>query len=89
MTSSIYGIGTGALANAQAGVLTAGHNIANADTPGFSRQTVEIKANEAFFSGSGFVGTGPRSAPSREATTAIWSTTCASPTATRPRSRPI
>ena len=58
MTSSIYGIGTGALANAQAGVLTAGHNIANADTPGFSRQTVEIKANEAFFSGSGFVGTG-------------------------------
>jgi len=58
MTSSIYGIGTGALGNAQAGVLTAGHNIANANTPGFSRQTVEFKANDAFFSGAGFVGTG-------------------------------
>lgn len=58
MTSSIYGIGTAALANAQAGVLTAGHNIANANTPGFSRQTVEQKTNDAFFSGAGFVGTG-------------------------------
>jgi flagellar hook-associated protein 1 FlgK len=58
MTSSIYGIGTGALSNAQAGVLTAGHNIANANTPGFSRQTVEQKTNEAFFTGAGFIGTG-------------------------------
>jgi len=58
MTASIYGIGIGALANAQAGVLTAGHNIANANTPGFSRQTVELKTNEGFFSGAGFLGTG-------------------------------
>ena len=58
MTASIYGIGTGALGNAQAGVLTAGHNIANANTPGFSRQTVEQKTNEAFFTGAGFIGTG-------------------------------
>lgn len=58
MTSSIYGIGVSALSNAQAGVLTAGHNIANANTPGFSRQTVEQKTNEAFFTGAGFIGTG-------------------------------
>lgn len=58
MAGSIYGIGVGALSNAQMGVATAGHNIANAGTPGYSRQIVEQKTNQPFFSGAGFIGTG-------------------------------
>lgn len=58
MAGSIYSIGVGALGNAQLGVATAGHNIANAGTPGYSRQVVDLKTNQPFFSGAGFVGTG-------------------------------
>ncbi len=35
-----------------------GHNIANANTPGYSRQIVELAAREGQASGSGFIGSG-------------------------------
>src|SRR5262245_62981487 len=55
---SIYSIGTGALAAAQAGLLTAGHNIANANTDGYSRQRIEQGTNTALYSSAGFFGSG-------------------------------
>jgi flagellar hook-associated protein 1 FlgK len=58
MGTSILTIGTGALAAAQAGLLTAGHNIANANTAGYSRQRVEFGTNVPQYTGSGYVGQG-------------------------------
>jgi flagellar hook-associated protein 1 FlgK len=58
MGTSILTIGTGALAAAQAGLLTAGHNIANANTAGYSRQRVEFATNVPQYTGSGYVGNG-------------------------------
>src|SRR5262245_5847542 len=55
---SIYSIGTGALAAAQAGLLTAGHNIANANTDGYSRQRIEQGTNTAQFTAAGYIGSG-------------------------------
>jgi flagellar hook-associated protein 1 FlgK len=40
------------------GLNTTGQNIANAQTPGFSRQSVIQSAAEPTFSGSGYIGTG-------------------------------
>ncbi|WP_439134337.1 flagellar hook-associated protein FlgK [Pseudomaricurvus sp.] len=37
---------------------TAGHNIANANTPGYSRQQVSVASNPGQFTGSGFIGNG-------------------------------
>lgn len=39
---------------------TTGHNIANVNTPGYSRQTVQTASNGGQFSGAGFVGSGAR-----------------------------
>lgn len=58
MGSSILGIGQSALTAAQVGVATTGHNIANATTPGYSRQVVIQGAAAAGDSGFGFVGKG-------------------------------
>ena len=56
--ASILGIGNSALAAAQIGLATTGHNIANASTPGYSRQV----ANQAAVAGQsqsyGFPGSG-------------------------------
>src|SRR3954466_15929480 len=57
---SIFSVGTGALSAAQAGLLTAGHNIANANTDGYSRQRVEQGTQPAQISGGGFIGNGVR-----------------------------
>lgn len=58
MATGIFGIGITGLQAAQAGLVTAGHNIANANTPGFSRQQV-VQANaQPQSSGLGFIGTG-------------------------------
>ena len=40
MAGSIFGIGLSGLAAAQAGLLTASHNISNVNTPNYSRQEV-------------------------------------------------
>src|SRR5512132_1202571 len=58
MTNSIFGIGLSGLAAAQAGLLTAGHNIANVNTPGYSRQEILQATRLALFTGSGFFGQG-------------------------------
>ena len=58
MASGILGIGASALSAAQAGLLTAGHNIANANTTGYSRQTIDQAANLPLSTGSGFFGQG-------------------------------
>lgn len=58
MAGSILGISVSALNAAQVGLATTEHNIANANTPGFNRQTVELAVRQAQFTGSGFIGQG-------------------------------
>ncbi len=58
MTTSILSIGQSALAAAQIGLATTGHNIANSATPGYTRQIVEQGAVAGQNSGYGFVGKG-------------------------------
>lgn len=58
MASNILSIGQSALAAAQVGISTTGHNIANASTPGYSRQVVIQGAAEAQNFGYGYVGQG-------------------------------
>jgi len=56
--ADILSIGKSALAAAQVGLSTTGHNIANASTPGYSRQVVVQAAAQAQSSGSGYIGQG-------------------------------
>jgi len=58
MASNILNIGKSALAAAQVGISTTGHNIANASTPGYSRQVVVQAAAQAQNFGYGYVGQG-------------------------------
>jgi flagellar hook-associated protein 1 FlgK len=58
MTSSILNVGKSALAAAQVGLTVTGHNIANAATPGYSRQIVMQGAVAGEDYGYGFVGKG-------------------------------
>jgi flagellar hook-associated protein 1 len=58
MASNILNIGTSALNAAQVGLSTTGHNIANASTPGYSRQVVVQAAAQAQNFGYGFIGQG-------------------------------
>ncbi len=58
MASNILGIGQSALAAAQAGLSTTGHNIANASTPGYSRQIVVQGSAGAQDTGVGYIGKG-------------------------------
>ena len=46
------------LKNQQVGIQTVGHNIANAATPGFSRQRVELVTEYPSFEGGVFLGQG-------------------------------
>ena len=58
MATSILSIGQSAIAAAQAGLNTTGHNIANASTPGYSRQVVIQGAAQPQNFGFGFMGQG-------------------------------
>lgn len=58
MATSILGVGQSALAAAQAGLTTTGHNIANANTPGYTRQIVMQASAGSQDTGFGFVGKG-------------------------------
>jgi flagellar hook-associated protein 1 FlgK len=58
MGNSIFGIGVGGMNAAQAGLITTGHNISNASTPGFTRQEVVQVSNTPQFIGVGFLGQG-------------------------------
>jgi flagellar hook-associated protein 1 len=56
--ADILGIGTSALLTSRTALDVAGHNIANANTPGYSRQRVDLAARLAGLSANGFSGTG-------------------------------
>ena len=58
MATNILGIGQSALTAAQIGLNTTGHNIANASTPGYTRQVVVQGASQAQDFGFGFLGQG-------------------------------
>jgi flagellar hook-associated protein 1 FlgK len=58
MGSSIYGIGVSALQAAQAGINVTSQNIANVNTPGYTRQDVLQAAKTPQSTGSGFFGQG-------------------------------
>ncbi len=56
--ADLLSIGARALIANQLALGTAGNNIANANTPGYSRQSVVLGAVEGQFSGSGYYGNG-------------------------------
>ncbi|MBA4382713.1 MAG: flagellar hook-associated protein FlgK [Sideroxydans sp.] len=58
MGSGIYGIGVSALKVAQAGISVTSHNIANANTPGYTRQEILQSAMLPQNTGAGFFGQG-------------------------------
>ena len=58
MATNIFGIGISGLQAAQAGLLTAGHNISNAATPGYTRQQVLLAPAQPQMTGEGFFGNG-------------------------------
>lgn len=58
MSTGIISTGISGLQVAQLGLLTAEHNITNANTPGFSRQRTIQSSNIAMLTGAGFVGQG-------------------------------
>lgn len=55
---NIYGIGVSALNAAQAGIATTTHNIANASTPGYTRQEIIQTAQLPQNTGAGYFGQG-------------------------------
>jgi flagellar hook-associated protein 1 FlgK len=58
MSNGILGIGISGLAAAQAGLVTTGHNIANASTPGYHRQNIQQSAVQPLLTRGGFIGQG-------------------------------
>jgi flagellar hook-associated protein 1 FlgK len=54
----LFNVGVSGLNAAQAGILTASHNISNASTPGYSRQQILQASNIPMVTGSGFMGQG-------------------------------
>ena len=55
---SLLNVGARALLANQAALQTAGHNIANVSTPGYSRQTVVLQTVQGQFTGGGYIGKG-------------------------------
>ena len=47
MPTNVLGTGTSALIAFQRALATVGHNVANAATPGYSRQRVELRSRDA------------------------------------------
>lgn len=58
MATNILSIGQSAIAAAQVGLNTTGHNIANASTPGYNRQVIVQGASQPQNFGFGFLGQG-------------------------------
>jgi len=56
--SNLYNLARSGLTAAQAGINTTGHNVANANTPGFSRQQVMVSSAGAQGGPSGYSGMG-------------------------------
>ncbi|KAB2969166.1 flagellar hook-associated protein FlgK [Zoogloea sp.] len=60
MGSSLFSIGLTGLNAAQAGLVVTSHNISNAGTAGYSRQSTVQSTNPALFTGAGFFGEGTK-----------------------------
>lgn len=60
MASALFGIASGALNAARVGLQTTSHNISNANTAGYARQTAIQTTNNPLFTGAGFLGQGVR-----------------------------
>lgn len=58
MTAGIFGVARSALLGTYAQLQTTGHNIANVNTPGYSRQSVILSTAGGNYSGGGFLGRG-------------------------------
>ncbi|BCO31085.1 flagellar hook-associated protein FlgK [Thiohalobacter sp. COW1] len=58
MASGILGTASSALLSFQRALATTGHNIANVNTDGFSRQRVDLSTQTPNSSGAGFIGNG-------------------------------
>ncbi len=58
MSSGLIGVAMSGLRAAQTGLSTTGHNIANVNTPGFSRQETMLTPALGQFTGSGYIGQG-------------------------------
>ena len=56
--AGLLSVGSSALLAAYTQLQTSGHNIANANTPGYSRQEVMLASGGADFTGAGFIGRG-------------------------------
>ncbi len=63
--AGILGISTSGLLAAQQALDVTGHNIANVNTEGYSRQRVDLSPKEAQFNGGGYVGQGVSATISR------------------------
>lgn len=55
---SLLNVGARALLANQVGLQTTGHNIANVNTPGYSRQGVSLQTVQGKYSGNGYIGQG-------------------------------
>lgn len=58
MGSGIFSLGARAMLANQAMLDTTSHNISNVNTPGYSRQQVELQTEGGLFTGAGFYGRG-------------------------------
>lgn len=67
MSSGIFSIGTSALNAAYTALRTAGNNVANASTPGYSRQNVVLTSQVGSMLGGNYVGQGVAVADVRRA----------------------
>lgn len=56
--SGLLSVATGALTANQSILQTTGHNIANVNTPGYSRQTAVLQSVPGQFTGGGYIGKG-------------------------------
>lgn len=56
-SGDLLGVSASGVVAAQRAMTTTGHNIANASTPGYSRQRVEMETQVPQASGNGMVGT--------------------------------
>jgi len=56
--SSILGTSLSGLMSAQRSLETTSHNIANVNTEGYSRQSVDLRTRPASFTGAGYIGQG-------------------------------
>ncbi|MES1983108.1 MAG: flagellar hook-associated protein FlgK [Pseudomonadota bacterium] len=58
MGTDLFGISISGMNSAQIGLATTEHNIANANTPGFSRQQIVVSSSPGQYTGAGFIGQG-------------------------------